>query len=335
MKNIIKTIVFLIIFTNPIFSSITTNRDNTKVYVDEYNKHITSYTIKTNEIAVDTATCLSISSATATYIDKNLPNINATSILTSSGTIGYFYSNTSFGTANVLNNLVINGNPLGVLPVGAKLTLSNPVDNTTMQLTYYGDSNPFRYLRITTNVYIDEGIVIKGSATITGLVGVSSITFSDGTVITSTTGFGGGSSGGSGVTVATFTLNMSVGGDVYLASMTFCPVIGSIYYVSNSTMYITAIEFYQAIVSTINTVTFNLAYSSSTNGTVTWDYVNTTDISITANNQNSGQIVPNKQNVLYPTYKIALHCRSIPASGTLPSQWGIVIRYWRYLDKDN
>ncbi len=138
-----------------------------------------------------------------------------------------------------------------------------------------------------------------------------------------------------GVTVSTFTIDLHSGGDVFVASNTLAVNMGMVYAVESATITITGVKCYTVIPSTQAATTFNIAISTDTGGTSTYTYLFNTAISVAASTKTSAWIVPTDiaravVNVL-PAL-LALHTISIPASGTLPSEYGCLIRYYRHLD---
>jgi len=132
--------------------------------------------------------------------------------------------------------------------------------------------------------------------------------------------------GGGGVVVSTYCPNIiHVGGDVFVASGTFNPIYGAIYRVQQSTWEITGLSFYNFGSSSVGSTWYNLAYSSSTGSTTTWEYVNSYNIEVTTNTKASGIIEVHKN--IPPGSFLALHVTSIPASGTLPNEFGVLVRY--------
>jgi hypothetical protein len=132
--------------------------------------------------------------------------------------------------------------------------------------------------------------------------------------------------GGDGVVISTYSPNIiHIGGDVFVASTTFNPIYGGLYRVQNSTWEITGISFYNFGTSSVGSTYYNLAYSSSTGATVTWEYILGTHAEVPANTKSSGIIEVHKN--IPPGSWLALHVTGIPASGTLPNEFGVVLRY--------
>jgi hypothetical protein len=137
----------------------------------------------------------------------------------------------------------------------------------------------------------------------------------------------GGGSGSGGVTISTFTFQISSGGDVFVASSTFIPIMGSRYVVAHSTIHVTGVEFYNLNTSTVGATTYSIAWSSSTGNERTWAYLNADPISVNADNQYSGI---QALDVRIPPHSVlALHVNSIPTSGQLPADFGCTISFIR------
>jgi nitrite reductase/ring-hydroxylating ferredoxin subunit len=133
-------------------------------------------------------------------------------------------------------------------------------------------------------------------------------------------------SGGSGVAVSTYCPNIiHIGGDVFVASGTFCPIYGATYRVQTSTWEITGVEFYNLTTSSWSYTTYNLAYSSASGSATTWEYVVSYNVEVTTVTKSSGMIAVSKN--IPPGSFLALHVTRIPPSGTLPTEFGVCVRY--------
>jgi hypothetical protein len=135
-----------------------------------------------------------------------------------------------------------------------------------------------------------------------------------------------------GVTVSTETIVLHSGGDVFVASGTFAANIGMTHPVTYSTITITGVRCYTLITSSVAATTFNVARSTDTGATATYSYLFNTAISVAANAKYSAWSVPDQNATYSPPYALALHTIGIPASGTLPAEYGCEIKYWRRLD---
>jgi len=137
---------------------------------------------------------------------------------------------------------------------------------------------------------------------------------------------------GGGVTISTFTFDLSGGGgDVYIASNTYTSVIGARRLVQGTSWYITGMMAYCTYTSSVAATTFNVAYSTSTDQFTPWTYISGSNISVAANAKNSGWTDVFKQ--VNPGESIALHVCTVPTSGLLPAEFGVIVRYWRRLDE--
>jgi len=195
------------------------------------------------------------------------------------------------------------------------------------------------------NYQLDIGGLITGdmtagasSATVQGILNVSSNVFIVG-YSSATKYYGDGSAltgvaTSGGVLVSTFTLNLISGGDVFVASGTFLPNMGSEYMVTQATWNITGVRCFTNYVSTVGPTSFNIAYSTDTGATTTYSYLYTSSITVQQNSKFSAWAgIPDNGGTItiWPTV-LSLHTFAIPGSGTLPQEYGCVIKYWRRLD---
>lgn len=140
--------------------------------------------------------------------------------------------------------------------------------------------------------------------------------------------------GGGGVSVSTFTLDLHSGGDVFIASVTFAPNMGMVYVVDNSTWHITGGRCYTVVSSTWHPTSFNIARSTDTALATGWNYIFTSSITVQQNSKYSDWVVPDPDYASINILPAALSLHTIKAqdTGTMPSEYGCVIRYWRRLD---
>jgi hypothetical protein len=142
------------------------------------------------------------------------------------------------------------------------------------------------------------------------------------------------STGMCGVFYSTFTISgwMQSDGDVFIATASLVAIMGCFNIVDGDTLTITSMRFYCGI-STVGSTFFNVAYSSYYPTTLTgWGYVNSSAVEIATNTVYSSWFTPTV-NVFgcYPTW-FGLHCTAIPLSGTLPTTYGVEVKYWRRIN---
>lgn len=144
-------------------------------------------------------------------------------------------------------------------------------------------------------------------------------------------------SGGGGVSVATFTMTLGMGGDVFLANSNLMSNAGAFQSVSYSTINITGIQCFVVSHSTTATTSFNIAWSTDTvtvSSIPTYGYLNSTSISIASGTHYSDWVVPDTKTLIDTLPALLyLHTTAVPATGTLPSDYGCNVRYWRRLDQ--
>lgn len=138
----------------------------------------------------------------------------------------------------------------------------------------------------------------------------------------------GGDGGVAGAATAnsTFTFRLGVGGEVFIATNVFIPVAGAYGTIGKSTWNIIDVRPYTLDVSSVARTSMRVAVSSATGGANVWAY-RTQELHVSTNN---------KWGVWYSTAfpimyneSFALHITTIPASGTLPSNFGVLLRVWK------
>ena len=142
-----------------------------------------------------------------------------------------------------------------------------------------------------------------------------------------------------GVTTSTFTINLHSGGDVYIASGSISANMGMAYVFDYATATITGVRCYTLVASSVATTSFNIMVSTDIGGsTGVGNYLFTSSVTVSTNltyrSMYSPWTVPDttfgSQGVV--PMAISLQTIAVPASGTLPSEYGCVIKYWRRLD---
>jgi hypothetical protein len=237
------------------------------------------------------------------------------------------------------NGLAINGtmglylmNQTGSAPTGANA-------NGSIDLIYRGGVN---YLRLNTNT---DGSTPVEAVTIdqAGQVGIGDTTPDyalDVVGDVATSGYFRGSGQyltglpASGVTASTFTLVLHSGGDVFVSSGSFAPNLGMTHVFDYSTVTVTGVKCYTLYTSTTNSTYFNIARSSDTGNFSGWDYMFSNRIEVSTNAKYTTDWVVPTGTALFsalPT-AVSLHVTGVPTTGTLPQEYGCVIRYWRRLE---
>jgi len=138
---------------------------------------------------------------------------------------------------------------------------------------------------------------------------------------------------------STFTATfLASGGDVFVSSTAvgaspMIPNMGAYGVVESSTWNITGVKCYTLNTSTVGPTSFNIAVSSDIGNTKTFTMMFTSSVTVQQNQMYSAWVTPNANATITTTPTLlALHTYAIPASGTLPSEYGCLIRYWRRLD---
>jgi hypothetical protein len=137
-------------------------------------------------------------------------------------------------------------------------------------------------------------------------------------------------SSGGGVTISTFTYNLSSGGDVYIASGSFVPIVGCHKVVDVSTWTITGLRAYCLWTSTTGATGFMVGYSTTTDTTGVFSNL-TQELTVPTNSKYSSWVTISSQAVTPST--LFLQTTNVPTSGTLPGSYGVEIRYWKDLSK--
>lgn len=198
----------------------------------------------------------------------------------------------------------------------------------------YGQDTP----SATSNSMLNIGGLIVGdlagsSATVNG--SLSATTFY---------GSGAGLTGlpAGGVTVATFTVVLHSGGDVFMSSAAVAtnnpfPNIGMQYVFqamgNNPTINISSVQCYTLLTSTVSPTSFNISVSSDTGNVKTFTMMFTSSVSVQQNASYSAWTAPDANATIstFPT-AIGLQTYAVPQSGTLPQEYGCIIRYWKRID---
>lgn len=178
-------------------------------------------------------------------------------------------------------------------------------------------------LRLSTNTYI---------------VGFASATkyYGDGSALTGIVSGGGG-----GVTISTFVVALHSGGDIYLSSAATStnnpfPNIGMQYVFDYATATITGVKCYTLVTSTIGSSFFNIAVSTDTGNTKTFNFLYTSDIEVSTNTTYSAWVTPTgtaaQAALAYVPAAIGVHVTRVPTAVTQPQEYGCLVRYWRRLD---
>jgi hypothetical protein len=156
-------------------------------------------------------------------------------------------------------------------------------------------------------------------------------------------GDGSGLTGVGGVTVSTFTIDLHSGGDVFIASGTFAPSLGMVYVADYATMTITGVKCYVVFPGTTAFITaFNIATTTDTiAGTPTralsWHYLMDANVVVSTTTMYTDWLTPNStyRSVTQLPTAFSLHTTDVPtgtATGTMPAEYGCILRYWRRLD---
>jgi len=156
-------------------------------------------------------------------------------------------------------------------------------------------------------------------------------------------GDGSGLTGTGGVTVSTFTIDLHSGGDVFIASGTFAPSLGMVYVADYATMTITGVKCYVVFPGTTAFITaFNIATTTDTiAGTPTralsWHYLMDANVVVSTTTMYTDWLTPNStyRSVTQLPTAFSLHTTDVPtgtATGTMPAEYGCILRYWRRLD---
>ena len=193
------------------------------------------------------------------------------------------------------------------------------------------DPNGSHYLNIDNSI---TGYTTVGS-TLSFIPSISAPKFyGDGSALT------GISAGGGGVSVSTFTLDLHSGGDVFIASGSIIANIGMSYINTDSTMNITGIQCYTEFSSSVSATSFNIMVSTDVGGSTGVGSYLLASSSITVQNNatyrsmyspwTSPDATPYFTAVSVPSI-ISLQTVQVPTKGTLPSEYGCIIKYWRKL----
>lgn len=125
--------------------------------------------------------------------------------------------------------------------------------------------------------------------------------------------------------VSTYTYTLGSGGDVFVASGTYLPIMGCFKVIEQSPWTITGLKAFCLNTSTVSATSFNIRYSTTTDGTGTSTTLSDTSISVSSGSCYSNWVDLSSTTVV-PSM-LWLETNDIPASGTLPSNYGVTIRY--------